>query len=168
MLKIIDKFIENFGKGGTGLIMLGNVGTGKTHVACAVLNAFLSQGKCGLILTALQTVRRIKELYGREADRTEKSALNSFFVPDLFVIDEVGVQRGSETETLILNEIIDGRYVRTKPTILVSNLTVPELTLLVGERSIDRFREGGAVLTLTGNRNGPRNHHGSVRLWGSR
>lgn len=79
------------------------------------MNAFLVQGKCGLILTVLQTIRRIKETWGKEDNRTEKSVLNSFFAPDLFVIDEVGVQRGSESEILILNEIIDGRYERTKP-----------------------------------------------------
>ena len=45
-----------------------------------------------------------------------------FIRPDLLILDEVGVQFGSETEKMILFEIINGRYEQLKPTIVISNL----------------------------------------------
>ena len=44
-----------------------------------------------------------------------------FIRPDLLILDEVGVQFGSETEKMILFEIINGRYEQLKPTIVISN-----------------------------------------------
>ncbi|NHX33749.1 ATP-binding protein, partial [Escherichia coli] len=63
--------------------------------------------------------------------------------PDLLIIDEVGVQFGSEAEKLILFEIINTRYERMKPTILISNQTREELGAFIGERVIDRMSDGG-------------------------
>lgn len=68
---------------------------------------------------------------------------------DLLIIDEVGVQFGSESEKIILFEIINERYEQMKPTILISNLSEDELSRYVGERIIDRMREGkGAVINF--------------------
>ena len=59
------------------------------------------------------------------------------------IIDEVGVQFGSEAEKLIMFEIINTRYERMKPTILISNQTKEELAAFIGERVLDRMSDGG-------------------------
>ena len=141
-------FVETAGLGSTGLILVGRVGSGKTHVACAILNAWLRSGKKGLFLTIVQAIRRIKETYGNDSEKTEQEALRGLLAPHLLILDEVGVQRGTDTEHQITLEIINERYNRLKPTILMSNLTMPEFTALVGERVVDRFREGGRVLVF--------------------
>jgi len=148
ILACAKAFVETGGLGSTGLILIGRVGSGKTHVACAILNALLQAGKSGLFLTIVQAIRRIKETYGRDAEKTEQEALRGLFAPDIVILDEVGVQRGTDTEHQILLEIVNERYNRMKPTILISNLTMPEFTALVGERVVDRFREGGRVLVF--------------------
>ena len=66
--------------------------------------------------------------------------------PDLLILDEVGVQFGSDAEKLILFEIINTRYQDMKPTILISNLTLVELGKYIGERVVDRMREGGGAI----------------------
>ena len=70
-----------------------------------------------------------------------------FIRPDLLILDEVGVQFGSETEKMILFEIINGRYEQLKPTIVISNLA-DALTDYLGERVVDRLREGGGRMLI--------------------
>jgi DNA replication protein DnaC len=67
-------------------------------------------------------------------------------VYDALIIDEVGVQFGSDTEKMIVFDIIDGRYSNMLPTILISNLALPDVKELIGERAIDRLREDGGVV----------------------
>ncbi len=68
---------------------------------------------------------------------------------DLLVIDEIGVQSGTDNERKILFEIIDSRYLQMAPTILLSNLEQTQVIDLVGERVVDRMYENkGGVLTF--------------------
>jgi len=62
---------------------------------------------------------------------------------DLLVIDEVGVQFGTDTERMILYEVLDLRYEAMLPVILTSNIrNMKTLEKLLGERIIDRLFEG--------------------------
>lgn len=67
--------------------------------------------------------------------------MRTYIAPNLLVIDEIGVQFGSEAEKIILFEIINERYEAMKPTILISNLSQQELGAYVSERIVDRMRE---------------------------
>lgn len=70
--------------------------------------------------------------------------------PDLLVIDEIGVQFGTETEKMILFDILNARYEQVKPSILISNLAIEELKTYIGERVLDRMWEGGgSILAFT-------------------
>lgn len=53
------------------------------------------------------------------------------------------MQQASDNEQHILFNVIDGRYQNALPTIIISNLTVEGVTSYLGERSMDRLREGG-------------------------
>lgn len=149
--KVLDDalaFIETVGKGSTGLILLGQVGAGKTHVACAIINAFLRRGLSGKYLSTAQAFRLIRESWRRENGTSERQTLKQLCALDLLVLDEVGVERGTDSDFCTLTEIVSGRYDREVPTILVSNLTMIELTRLVGERVIDRLKERGRALVF--------------------
>jgi DNA replication protein DnaC len=139
------KFENRLANGG-GLVLCGLPGTGKTHLACAIANAIAYTGRTSLFLSVMQAVRRVKQTYRKDSDQTEADAIASFYRPDLLILDEVGVQVGSETEKLILFEIINGRYEQMRPTILISNLTVGELGAFIGERALDRMKEGGGAV----------------------
>lgn len=140
-----DKFDDRLANGG-GLVLCGLPGTGKTHLACAIANQIAYQGRTSSFVSVMQAVRKVKQTYSRDSNESESDAIASFFKPDLLILDEVGVQFGSETEKLILFEIINGRYEQMRPTILISNLTAQELGAFIGERAIDRMREGGGAV----------------------
>lgn len=153
VLKICRAYAERFDdrlSNGGGLVMCGQPGTGKTHLACAIANHIAKHGRTSLFLSVMQAVRRVKDTWGRKDGESEAEALGKMLKPDLLILDEVGVQFGSEAEKLILFEIINGRYSEMLPTILISNLSVDELKGYLGERVIDRMNEGGgATLAFT-------------------
>lgn len=133
---------------GECLILCGGVGTGKTHLAIGIAHEVLAQD-CPVVYTSVMAaVRAVKDTYRRDADRPEAEVIADFVSPDLLILDEVGVQFGSDTEKMILFEIINGRYERYRPTVVVSNLAKDSLVQFLGERVVDRLREGGGKMVV--------------------
>jgi len=150
-LTVARSYVQDFEeirKEGASLIFCGGVGTGKTHLAIGIANAVLDMKFRVRFVSVMNAVRTVKETYNKGSDETEREALNEFIYPDLLVLDEVGVQFGSDTEKMILFEIINGRYEQMKPTLVISNLAKEALGEFIGERSIDRLRENGGRLVV--------------------
>lgn len=148
-LAICKRYANNFNsrlQAGGGIVMCGKPGTGKTHLAVAILRKTQSENYTGVFISVMKALRRVKETYSKNSEKTENEVIGEFNQPDLLILDEVGVQFGSETEKMILFEIINERYQHMKPTILISNLALEELNGFIGERVIDRMREGGGAI----------------------
>lgn len=140
-------FVEN-AKGscaaGVSLIMCGGVGTGKTHLACAIAHeCALRYGLKSMYRTTYDLVLEIKESWGRGLERTESQVYRDFLEPDILILDEVGVQFGSDSESIIIFHVINKRYNAMKSTIVISNLNIDGVKEYLGERVVDRLREGG-------------------------
>lgn len=151
--KVIRSYHDQFRKikeAGTSLVMCGRPGTGKTHLANAMAISLINQGQKVAYTTSFRMMARIKATYNKyDAKETESGVIEDLTTRDLLIIDEVGVQFGSEAEKVLFYQIINGRYDNVLPTILISNLTKDELTHFVGERCFDRLKEGaGAILTF--------------------
>ncbi|OOF58311.1 ATP-binding protein [Rodentibacter genomosp. 2] len=142
-----EKWKERFQQGG-GLVFCGKPGTGKNHLACAIANSVIEEHQSDVLLTtAMRIIRKVKSTWDKNAEMTEDDVIRIYCKKDLLIIDEVGVQFGTDAEKIILFEIINERYEQMRPTIIISNLTETELNNYVGERIIDRMREGkGAVI----------------------
>lgn len=144
-----NNFDDRLANGG-GLIMQGTPGTGKTHLACAIANQVISSGYTARFTTVMQLVRQIRATWKRDSEISEDQILKSIIDYDLLIIDEIGVQYETESERLILFDVLNGRYENVMPTILLTNLIDSELSACIGERNIDRIQEGGgAVISFT-------------------
>lgn len=128
---------------GAGLILSGRPGTGKTHLACAIANQVISAGRSALFITVAALVRKIRSTYGNRDGLSEQDVINDFCRVDLLMVDEVGIQRGTDSEEHLLFEVLNDRNSYYKPTILISNLNASQMGEYIGERSMDRMREGG-------------------------
>lgn len=129
---------------GTGLVMTGNCGTGKNHLAVSMAKSIIRDHLANVEITdVMRLTRSVKSTWRHNAEMTEEDVIERFASLDLLIIDEVGVQFGSPTEMTILQEIINARYESILPTILISNLTFDQLKETIGERIVDRVTDGG-------------------------
>lgn len=103
--------------GSRSLILCGGNGVGKTMLANI---AVMVRG--GVIYKMYDIAVRIKSSYKAGAREDERDILDELSTVTLLVIDEVGRQFGSESERNWLSYVVDERYERGLPTILISNL----------------------------------------------
>lgn len=143
--KYANRFIAGDHEG-RGLLLIGTPGTGKTHLAAAICQQVLQSGKFALFTSMLGAIQSVKEAYRKESLFSEREAIRRFVLPDLLVLDEVGVQHKTPAEQVIITDLINQRYEQMRSTILISNMTIRELTGVVGERVMDRLREVNDVV----------------------
>lgn len=135
---------------GRSALFVGKPGTGKTHLAVGIGLSAMAGGYSVLFFTVMRAIRRVKDTWGRDSSEKESEAIAALVEPDLLILDEVGIQFGSETEKLILFDILNERYEKRRSCILLSNLSSEEVSAFLGERIIDRLREdGGEVIPFT-------------------
>lgn len=131
-------------KTGRCAIFVGSPGTGKTHLAVGIgLRAMGKHRASVLFMTVQRAIRSIKDTWGSRTGGNEGKAVEALVYPDLLVLDEVGVQSGSEFEKNVLFDVLNERYERRKPTIFLSNLAKEEVQEFLGERVWDRLKEDG-------------------------
>lgn len=144
------EFAANFAKhsnAGTFAVFSGKPGTGKSHLAIAIAQDVMKSGTA-LYTSAIDAVRMIRDTWRRESEKTETQVLQMLASVDLLILDEIGVQYGTEAEQVTLFDIIDKRYRDLMPTILLTNLNAAGMKEFLGDRSYDRLREGGIWLTF--------------------
>lgn len=132
-------------KAGRCLLMFGKPGTGKTHLAAAIANDVIGAGDTAVYRTVGGIVQSIKATYDHSSGKTEAQVMAAMVGADLLVIDEVGATKTTEFELAVLFAIVNGRYEEVRPTIVVSNLMPAELANAMGDRCVDRLREGGGI-----------------------
>lgn len=146
------RYLQEFNdirRNGRCFILLGNKGTGKTHIACSIASEVIKTlGRCALYTSMYDMLLSIKETWQKNhVGASERHVLARYIAPDLLIVDEVGIQFCSETERTIIFSVINSRYDALKPTLFVSNLSLPALTKMLGARVVDRIRDrGGAVV----------------------
>lgn len=141
-LTVLRDYAENFdanAQAGKGLILSGKPGTGKSHLAGAVLQSQLDRDV--LYATCMDVIRMVRETWRKDSDRSERQVLSYLGGLDLLVIDEMGVQYGTDGEQTVLFDVLDRRYREVKPTILLTNQDAKGLKEYLGERTFDRLRE---------------------------
>nr|UVX62064.1 MAG: AFG1-like ATPase [Bacteriophage sp.] len=117
---IARKYVANFNamrEQGTGLLLCGQVGTGKSFLASAIANELISQGTPCLMTNFSRIISRVSEKFG--GDQKYLDDLNRF---DLLIIDDLGAERDTEFTWEKVMNVIDARYRSGLPLIITTNL----------------------------------------------
>lgn len=139
-------FVENLDANleqGRCIVMCGNPGTGKTHIAIGIALRAIMQGRTAVFTTVQDLVFDVRDTYGTG---TTSKTFKNFASVDVLIIDEVGVQSGTENERQILFKVINDRYGAMKTTILLSNLSKEKIIEYIGSRAWDRLCEYTGLL----------------------
>lgn len=152
-LNTCRKYAENFREhyqAGRALALLGEIGNGKTHLACAILQHIVRiERATGLIVTAEAITQAVSDSFRNNSGPSKSDRLQELAEVDLLVIDEVGMHTprpGKDFTPGLLHEVIDRRYQLVLPTVLVSNQTRERLPEFIGPRAADRLRENGGLM----------------------
>ncbi|KAA5927836.1 MULTISPECIES: ATP-binding protein [Pantoea] len=137
-LSLAKSYAMNFGNGFTSFVFSGSPGTGKNHLAAAIGNYLLAQNRSVLIVTVADLMLRVRACY--DGGQSESALLDELDRVDLLVLDEVGIQKGSQHEKVLLNQIVDRRLAAMKPVGVLTNLNYDELAATLGERVVDRLK----------------------------
>lgn len=127
------------------LILLGNVGTGKTHLACGIVREY--GGLYRLAPNIVEEIRRAKSFTAKD---TEADILDGYGRAKLLVIDEIGRGVAGTDEQYMLYQIINERYNRRKPTVLISNQTKRDFLNYIGIAAADRLTESAKTVEFKG------------------
>jgi len=143
VLDVCRDYAENFGtyrKQGRCLIMCGNPGTGKNHLATAIFKALRANRFTALRVKASEY---LDAYWGKEfAERDEW--LHGMFRVDLLIIDEVEKASKTDNARNAMFRLIDGRYEAMLPTLVITNQSRAELVETLGDPGYDRLTEGGS------------------------
>lgn len=138
-IRYAERFKETLEEGerqGRGLLLLGQVGTGKTWLACAIANMVIDEGYTALFTSFNRIYNRLMESFeGKE------EVMEELVKPDLLILDDLGVERGTEYMQEVVFSVLDKRINSLKPMIITTNLTKKELEetrVLSSQRIYDR------------------------------
>jgi len=148
----MQKYVDNFDKvleKGSPILMLGAVGTGKTHLACAVANEVIKKGYSALYMTLNEAVLLMTESW-KKGGESEIKILRRFCEADLIILDEIGCQRNSDISLSIITAIYDALNRELKPTISLSNLSAEQVCQNLTPRIYDRLTHNGVVFEFVG------------------
>jgi len=157
--KVIDSISRYassvFNNGNCGnAILLGGVGTGKTHLAVACGKKIAESGYLTLYTDVGSMFSCIRAAYSQvPGDRSESESekISRFVDPDYLILDEVGVSRNTDWEQEIFFRILGERYNQMKPMMLISNFQEEHFETFLGERLISRLidKSSGDYLNLS-------------------
>ena len=144
-------YLNNFGTTHGGFVFSGNVGTGKNHLATAIVRNLIGKNKTAAIITVAELCQKFRATFDKNSPVKEADLMRDVCRLDLLVLDEVGVQKATNNdfEINLLSQIIDRRQLQLKPTGMLTNLTHAEMFGLLGERIMDRQTNGGMWVPFT-------------------
>jgi len=147
---VLQSFAEKLGVGSAGLILVGPPGVGKTWAGCSLARYWATHDQSFCFATLVGMVQAIRATWGN-SNLSETAVRRDFTESRLLILDELGIGSNTDAEWSMATDILNDRYANCRPTVLISNLPIkPDLTRVLGERMVDRFKDGGHALVFDG------------------
>lgn len=140
---VCQKYVENWEEmksNNIGILFYGDVGVGKSFLACCIANALLKK----LVSVSVTNFPRILNILQRSFDDERQSFVDRLQQYSLLVIDDLGVERDTPYSAEQVYNVVDTRARTKKPLIITTNLSMKDLqnaSTLSHKRIYDRVLE---------------------------
>jgi len=118
-----SRFVQEFDpRDGKGLLLVGGIGTGKTHLAVGILKELIAARAVGcLFCDYRELLKQIQNSYNDSVQDTELQVLRPVFDAEVLVLDELGAVKPSEWVWDTVSLILNTRYNDNRTTIITTN-----------------------------------------------
>src|SRR5579864_7180811 len=118
-----SKFAQQYDpRDGIGLLIIGKIGTGKTHLAVGILRELIEKkGVPCLFYDYRELLKEIQNSYNATVQTTELDVLRPVFEADVLVLDELGAVKPTEWVWDTVSLILNTRYNDNRTTIITTN-----------------------------------------------
>ena len=139
----VKQYAENwdsFKRDEIGLLLFGDVGTGKTYAAGCIANALIDRLESVLFVGMSDVVNRMQSNFGTDRDHYMKTLMR----PDLLILDDLGAERNTSFGKERVFDVVDKRLLTGKPMIVTTNIPLSVMKQAVDlddRRIFDRILE---------------------------
>lgn len=122
----VQKFVSEYpGSHESGLLLMGDSGIGKTHLAVAALKELIERGHTGYFCEYGKLLREIQNSYKPDNETSEMAILRPILGAEVLVIDDLGCIKPSDWVRDTVGYILNHRYVEAS-----RDLTQPRCTII--------------------------------------
>jgi DNA replication protein DnaC len=122
---------------GDGLLLQGSAGTGKTHLAAAIVRARIEAGRRATFQRSADLYAALRETYRGQG--SEETIFREYVESSLVVLDDLGAGSLSDYERRATLEVLDRRLIHLRPTVVTTNLSLSELEARLDDRVASRL-----------------------------
>jgi len=140
-------FIKDFDSRHGNLLIYGKTGVGKTFLSNCVAKELLEKGRSVIYFTAFQLFDILSRgVFDKDADAI--AAHQNIFDCDLLVIDDLGTELSNAFTTSQLFLCVNERLLRSKSTIISTNLSLNQIVEIYSERTFSRLCDAYTLIHL--------------------
>ena len=143
----------------TDVILTGNAGTGKTHLAVSLFREWVRNQtirtvvesddytirKNALFITVPDLLLKIRGVFNEKSETTELDLVERYARIGYLLLDDLGAEKTTEWSITTLYTIIDRRYRENLITIVTTNLTIDQIGQQISERIASRLSSGKVI-----------------------
>jgi len=132
-------FVEHYPLENTGLLLIGPVGVGKTHLAVGIMKELILKKNIPcLFYDYRELLKQIQNSYNDSVKATELDVLRPVFETEVLVLDELGAVKPTEWVWDTVSLILNTRYNDNRTTIITTNFENKPAGALAGARGATR------------------------------
>ena len=144
--EFVARYLEE--ASGRGLLLEGNVGSGKTFLAGAITNALLAHDKEVLFLVVPDFLDDLRATFQKQGEFREADLMEMARKAEILILDDLGAHNFTEWTQNRIFSLINYRMNHSLPTIITTNLSLEEMNPVIGARTVSRIIETCKIFRL--------------------